>query len=76
MAHWGIAMSVFHQIWDRPDEHAVDLGTREMRLARLHPAKDRSGTRIYRRTQRLFPARQGRISGAHRTLHRRHGETL
>ena len=20
MAHWGVAMSVFHQIWDRPDE--------------------------------------------------------
>src|SRR5271165_1164375 len=20
MAHWGIAMSVFHQIWDRPDD--------------------------------------------------------
>ena len=27
MAHWGIAMSVFHQIWDRPDE-AADAGTR------------------------------------------------
>ena len=39
MAHWGIAMSVFHQIWDRPDEAAVALGRKEMRAARTHPAK-------------------------------------
>src|SRR3984957_12135054 len=28
MAHWGIAMSVFHQIWDGPDERAVEFGWR------------------------------------------------
>src|ERR1017187_3032606 len=39
MAHWGVAMSVFHQIWDRPDEHAVALGSMEMQAARAHPAK-------------------------------------
>ena len=39
MAHWGVAMSVFHQIWDRPDEHAVALGWKEMQAARSHPAK-------------------------------------
>jgi tetratricopeptide (TPR) repeat protein len=39
MAHWGIAMSVFHQIWDRPDEHAVALGWKEMQSAAAHPAK-------------------------------------
>jgi tetratricopeptide (TPR) repeat protein len=39
MAHWGIAMSVFHQIWDRPDEHAVALGWKEMQAAAAHPAK-------------------------------------
>jgi tetratricopeptide (TPR) repeat protein len=39
MAHWGIAMSVFHQIWDRPDEAAVALGRKEMQAARTHPAK-------------------------------------
>jgi tetratricopeptide (TPR) repeat protein len=37
MAHWGIAMSVFHQIWDRPDDEAVALGQREMLTAALHP---------------------------------------
>jgi tetratricopeptide (TPR) repeat protein len=39
MAHWGIAMSLFHQIWDRPDEHAVARGWTEMQAARAHPAK-------------------------------------
>ena len=39
MAHWGIAMSVFHQIWDRPDENAVARGRSEMQAARSQPAK-------------------------------------
>jgi tetratricopeptide (TPR) repeat protein len=39
MAHWGIAMSVFHQIWDRPDEQAVALGWKELQAAHEHPAK-------------------------------------
>jgi tetratricopeptide (TPR) repeat protein len=39
MAHWGIAMSVFHQIWDRPDEQAVALGWKELQAAHAHPAQ-------------------------------------
>jgi tetratricopeptide (TPR) repeat protein len=39
MAHWGIAMSVFHQIWDRPDEAARALGWRQLQIAQAHPAK-------------------------------------
>jgi tetratricopeptide (TPR) repeat protein len=39
MAHWGIAMSVFHQIWGRPDPGAMKLGRTELRAARAHPAK-------------------------------------
>jgi tetratricopeptide (TPR) repeat protein len=39
MAHWGIAMSEFHQIWDRPDERAMARGRSEIQAARLHPAK-------------------------------------
>jgi tetratricopeptide (TPR) repeat protein len=39
MADWGIAMSVFHQIWDRPDEQAVALGWKELQAAQKHPAK-------------------------------------
>lgn len=38
-AHWGVAMSLFHQIWDRPDDQAVARGWQEMQAAQLHPAK-------------------------------------
>jgi tetratricopeptide (TPR) repeat protein len=38
MAHWGIAMSDFHQIWDRPDEAGLAAGWRQMQAAQSHPA--------------------------------------
>ena len=34
MAHWGAAMSSFHQIWNRPDEKAQAHGWAEMRKAK------------------------------------------
>jgi tetratricopeptide (TPR) repeat protein len=37
MAHWGIAMSVFHQIWDRPDDYAMKLGWEEIEKAQALP---------------------------------------
>src|ERR1700677_4458239 len=37
MAHWGIAMSAFHQIWDRPDAGAMAKGWREMQAAQSRP---------------------------------------
>jgi tetratricopeptide (TPR) repeat protein len=39
MAHWGIALSRFHQIWERPDEHTMARGRAEMQAARVHPPK-------------------------------------
>jgi tetratricopeptide (TPR) repeat protein len=39
MAHWGAAMSVYHQIWDRPDDATMAFGWREMQAALAHPAK-------------------------------------
>ena len=39
MAHWGIAMSLFHQIWDRPDDQTVARAWQEMQTAQSHPAK-------------------------------------
>ena len=38
MAHWGVAMSVFHEIWDRPDASAMDAGWKEMEKAQSLPA--------------------------------------
>ncbi len=39
MAHWGIAMSVFHQIWERPDEGALKRGGEEIATAEKLGAK-------------------------------------
>jgi tetratricopeptide (TPR) repeat protein len=39
MAHWGIAMSVFHQIWDRPDDAVMKLGWEEIQKAQSPAAK-------------------------------------
>jgi tetratricopeptide (TPR) repeat protein len=38
MAYWGIAMSGFHQIWDRPDAKTMAMGRRELQAAQAHPA--------------------------------------
>jgi tetratricopeptide (TPR) repeat protein len=38
MAHWGVAMSLYHQIWDRPDAATVAHGWREMQSAEARPA--------------------------------------
>ena len=39
MAHWGVAMSAFHQIWSRPDEKAIATGWAEMQKAQSPAAK-------------------------------------
>jgi len=39
MAHWGIAISDFHQIWNRPDEKVMTSGWIEMQKAQSPPAK-------------------------------------
>src|SRR6185312_15611485 len=39
IAHWGIAMSGFHQIWDRPGESAMKFGWTEIRKAQSLKAK-------------------------------------
>jgi tetratricopeptide (TPR) repeat protein len=39
MAHWGIAMSLFHQIWERPQESTLKRGQQEMEKAQKIGAK-------------------------------------
>jgi tetratricopeptide (TPR) repeat protein len=42
MAHWGIAMSVWHQLWNQPDAATIKIGHDEVKNARsLHPKTDR-----------------------------------
>jgi tetratricopeptide (TPR) repeat protein len=69
MAHWGVAMSEFHQIWDRPDADAMKLGWQEMEKAQsLNASTERERTYIaaladfYRPGKEDFPARVGAYS--------------
>jgi tetratricopeptide (TPR) repeat protein len=39
MAHWGVAMSIYHQIWERPADETIARGWRELQAAQRHPAK-------------------------------------
>lgn len=39
MAHWGIAMSLFHQIWERPQESTLKRGEQEIEKAQKIGAK-------------------------------------
>src|ERR1700752_3105579 len=39
MAHWGVAMSLFHQIWERPEQPALKRGWDEIEKARKIGAK-------------------------------------
>jgi predicted Zn-dependent protease len=34
MAHWGIAMSIWHQLWDQPEEKIIARGQEEVNAAR------------------------------------------
>jgi tetratricopeptide (TPR) repeat protein len=39
MAHWGIAMSLFHEIWERPEDSTLKRGHEEMAAAQKIGAK-------------------------------------
>ncbi|HZS52913.1 MAG TPA: hypothetical protein VFA65_00815 [Bryobacteraceae bacterium] len=40
IAHWGAAMSVYHQIWNRPDDKTLAEGWSEIQKAKSIPLKD------------------------------------
>jgi tetratricopeptide (TPR) repeat protein len=39
LAHWGIAMSVFHQIWERPNADSMATAWQQLKAAQSPPAK-------------------------------------
>jgi tetratricopeptide (TPR) repeat protein len=42
MAHWGVAMSLWHQLWNRPDAATLQRGAAEIKQAKaLHAPTDR-----------------------------------
>ncbi len=83
MAHWGVAMSVFHQIWDRPDDEALAVGEKHMKLALGHPAATAREqgyidalAGFYRLDERKYPARIADYAKAMALLHERFPDDL
>jgi len=75
MAHWGAAMSFYHQIWDRPDDATVAKGWREMQAAQAQAAASarereyvaalsdfyRAGRRDYQARVNAYAAAMGKL---------------
>jgi tetratricopeptide (TPR) repeat protein len=83
MAHWGVAMSAFHQIWDRPNAEARKLGWAEMQKAEALKAgtKREQGyiaalAAFYKPGSEQFPARVAAYSAAMGELYRRNPEDV
>jgi tetratricopeptide (TPR) repeat protein len=53
MAHWGLAMSTYHQIWDRPDGETLTQGWQELQKA-AQPAAKTARERDYVAAASLF----------------------
>src|SRR5271165_6047074 len=76
MAHWGIAMSIWHQLWNQPDAPTIKRGHAEVKTARsLHPKTDRERDYItamdefYRGKTRDYHGRAGNYCRAMATTH-------
>jgi tetratricopeptide (TPR) repeat protein len=79
MAHWGIAMSIWHQLWNRPDAATVKRGQAEVKNAKsLHPKTGREHDYIaamdtfYRGKKRDYHDRSSAYSKAMETAYQRY----
>lgn len=83
MAHWGLAMTLFHQIWGRPNEHAMQAGWEDMqKAAALSPKTERESQYIaalssfYKPGPQDFIARASSYSTAMGELYQRFPEDV
>jgi tetratricopeptide (TPR) repeat protein len=47
MAHWGVAMSLWHQLWNHPDAKVIDHGMEEVQLAKGNGGRTTPRERAY-----------------------------
>jgi hypothetical protein len=79
MAHWGIAMSIWHQLWNHPDATTLKRGQAEVKGAKsLHPKTNRERDYIaamnafYGGKKRDYQDRASAYSAAMRTAYDRY----
>ncbi|HTV09891.1 MAG TPA: hypothetical protein VMD97_12685 [Candidatus Aquilonibacter sp.] len=83
MAHWGIAMSSFQQIWDRPSPGSMKLGWKELQTAQSLGAKTQRErdyiatlATFYQPDNRDYMARITAYSNAMGALHRKYPDDV
>jgi hypothetical protein len=79
MAHWGVAMSLWHQLWNEPDATTLKKGRAEVNKAKsLHPKTDRerdyiaAATKFYVKGKHQHHARAETYSKAMEALYQRY----
>jgi tetratricopeptide (TPR) repeat protein len=80
MAHWGISMSVWHQLWNHPDKKTLKKGKAEVKKAKsLHSHDDRERGYIAAvdafysgRSNRTYQARADAYSKAMESAYKHH----
>jgi hypothetical protein len=83
MAHWGLGMSIWHQLWNHPDAAFIARGQAEVNKANsLHPKTDRERDYIaaigafYRGKNRAFQDRANAYSKAMEVAYQRYPSDL
>jgi tetratricopeptide (TPR) repeat protein len=81
MAHWGISMSIWHQLWNRPDAGTIKRGQSEVKNAKsLHPKTDRERAYVaamgtfYHGRKREYQDRADAYSKAMETAYQRYAD--
>jgi tetratricopeptide (TPR) repeat protein len=55
MAHWGVAISLWHQLWDRPNATTIERASKELKkAAKTHPKTQTARERDYIAALRVF----------------------
>ena len=79
MAHWGVAMSLWHQLWNEPDAATLKTGRKEIKKAKsLHPETDRernyiaAADKFYAKGKHEHRARAEAYSKAMETMYQRY----
>ena len=66
MAHWGVAMSIWHQLWDDPNDKVIARGLEEVKAAESLESSATAREKAYIAAIRAFYSNSGELDHAAR----------
>src|SRR5256885_3278665 len=78
IAHWGVAMSLWHQLWNRPDPATLERGGAQLKTAKSLPATPREKdyiaalSKFYEHPRKAYQKRATAYSNAMEKVYQRH----